>query len=229
MTFACTTAAIAAELPEICRAVTVRTARCRLVDGSRRTSRRRPARRPSRSSAPQRCSLPRRLRGRARALRAAPRAPRGQRLPARSGCRYACCASYVPQSSRRTPQISPTVHRARRASRMGGRRFASVSAATRTSASDRAAASPSRSARTRAVRSHWRCSIAGSTCRSSTSPRCSSTNAFTPTTTRSPDSTSVWSGTPRSSISAWTKPCSIAATAPPSSSMRVDQLARALG
>ena len=90
-----------------------------------------------------------------------PRARRGPRLRARSGCRYACWASYVPQSSRRTPQISPTVHRARSASRMGGRRFASVSAASRTSASDRAAASPSRSARTRAVRSRWRRSIAG--------------------------------------------------------------------
>ncbi len=65
-------------------------------------------------------------------------------------------------------------------------------AAARTSASARATASASRSARTRAVRSRCRRSISGSTWRSSTRSAPSSANAFTPTTTRSPDSTSLW-------------------------------------
>ena len=38
----------------------------------------------------------------------------------------------MPQSSRRAPQISPTVHRARRASRSGTIRFVSPAAASRT-------------------------------------------------------------------------------------------------
>ena len=50
----------------------------------------------------------------------------------------------------------------------------------------------SRSARTRAVRSRWRRSLSGSTCRSSTRSSSSSVKRFTPTTTRSPDSTSDW-------------------------------------
>ena len=49
--------------------------------------------------------------------------------------------SYVPQTSRSAPQISPTVQRAASASRRAGSRFSSVSATRRTSAS---AASPSR-------------------------------------------------------------------------------------
>src|SRR6185437_6049751 len=44
-------------------------------------------------------------------------------------------ASYMPHSARSVSQISPIVHRARKASRIGGRRFESPSAASRTAAS----------------------------------------------------------------------------------------------
>ena len=48
---------------------------------------------------------------------------------------HARCASYVPNTSRSSLQISPTVQRARSASRIGGSRFSSVPATRRTSAS----------------------------------------------------------------------------------------------
>ena len=154
---------------------------------------------------------------------------RRRRQRSRSGSVYACWASYVPQSSRRTPQISPTVQRARtpRASAAGGWR--PDSATSRTSASADAARSASRSARTPSGAFALAPLDPGSTWRSSTGSAPSSVKRFTPTTTRSPDSTSLWYRKADASISAWTKPCSIAATAPPRSSIRaISSRARAL-
>src|SRR3954467_3879549 len=72
------------------------------------------------------------------------------------------CPSYMPNSSRRTFEISPMVTRARRASRIGTMRLPSPSAVSRTDSTARAASSAFRSARTCAVRSSCLCSAAGS-------------------------------------------------------------------
>src|SRR5207249_1474862 len=71
-------------------------------------------------------------------------------------------ASYVPKTSRSPLQISPIVHPARNASRIGGSRFSVPSEARRTSARARAASSAFLSDRTVAVRSSWRRSESGS-------------------------------------------------------------------
>ena len=102
------------------------------------------------------------------------------------------CVSYIPHSSRSVSQISPTVQRARSASRIGGSRFASPRAASRTAALAAAASSAFRSARTAAVRSSWRRSAAGSMRNSSIRSASSSWKRLTPTMTRSPDSTCCW-------------------------------------
>src|SRR5262245_19290192 len=130
------------------------------------------------------------------------------------------CASYMPNSSRSALQISPTVQRARKASRMGTSRLASLRATSRTAASAASVSSAFRSARTRAVRSSWRRSAAGSSRCSSIGSSSPSAKRLTPTITRSPASTSRCQRKAASSISSCTKPCSIAATAPPSSSTR---------
>src|SRR5919201_6303742 len=103
----------------------------------------------------------------------------------------------MPNSSRSALQISPTVQRARNASCIGGKRFASPRAA-------------SGSRRWSSI-----CSDSGST------------YLLTPTITLSPASTWWVYANAACSISCWTKPCSIAATAPPSSSTRsISSLAR---
>src|SRR5262249_679983 len=130
------------------------------------------------------------------------------------------CESYMPNSSRSALQISPTVQRARSASRIGTSRFPSPRAVSRTVASAASAASAFRSARTRAVRSSWRCSAAGSSRCSSIGSSSPSVKRFTPTITRSPLSTSCCQRKAACSISSCTKPRSIAATAPPSPSTR---------
>src|SRR5215211_3309632 len=66
-----------------------------------------------------------------------------------------CCASYVPNTSRSSLQISPIVTRAPSAPRIGGSRFPSPSATRRTAASACSASPAFRSARTFAVRSSW--------------------------------------------------------------------------
>ena len=77
------------------------------------------------------------------------------------GCQRA--RSYSPHSSRSTPQISPIVQRARSASRIGSSMFSRRRARPRAPRRSAAAASAAlRSARTRAVRSSWRRSAAGS-------------------------------------------------------------------
>ncbi len=68
----------------------------------------------------------------------------------------------MPHSSRSTPQISPIVHRARSASRIGTSRLPSPTAPRLTSSRASAAVSWLRSARRRAVRSSCRRSISGS-------------------------------------------------------------------
>src|SRR5687767_14188719 len=99
------------------------------------------------------------------------------------------CASYVPNWSRRALQISPTVQCAARASRIGWSRFPSPAATFRTRSRAASATAASRSARTRWVRSTCRFSDSGSRRWSSISSSSCSANRFTPTTTRSPDST----------------------------------------
>src|SRR5829696_2441827 len=62
-----------------------------------------------------------------------------------------CCESYVPNSSLSALQISPTVARARSASRIGTSRFPSPRAVSRTAATACSVSSAFRFARTRAV------------------------------------------------------------------------------
>src|SRR2546430_1551649 len=126
----------------------------------------------------------------------------------------------MPNSLRSTLQISPTVQRARSASRIGGRRFAAARAVSRTCSSAASASSAFRSARTRAVRSSCRRSASGSRRCNSISSESASAYLLTPTITFSPASTCCVYANAACSISLWTKPCSTAATAPPSSSTR---------
>ena len=124
----------------------------------------------------------------------------------------------TPKLTKRAADLSDRAARAERLA-MGGRRFASVSATRRTSARACSARAESR------VCADARCALALSALdlgidveQLDSRSDSSSVNRFTPTMTRSPDSTSVWWRNADASISACTNPCSIAATAPPRSS-----------
>ena len=141
---------------------------------------------------------------------------RGHRLARRAGRRR------CPRARRSAPQISPTVQRARSASRIGDEQV--PVAARRRAAPRRAPPRPpaaSRSARTRAVRSSWRRSASGSRRCSSTCSSSASAKRLTPTIDALARlDVARASGRPPPRSRSWTKPASIAATAPPSSSTR---------
>ena len=130
--------------------------------------------------------------------------------------------SYSPHSSRRTPQISPTVHRARK--RLAHRQRAGspsprAASRTRLERSRRRrgvplGAHPRAFARPGGARRPDRSGAARS------APRSGTAYTLTPTIARSPDSTCCCQRNAAASISPCTNPCSIAATAPPSSSTR---------
>ena len=124
-------------------------------------------------------------------------------------------------------RLADLADRAARPQRLAHRRRAgspSPRAASRTSASAAAASSAFRSARTRAVRSSWRCSAGGVDPLQLDPLLASSAYLLTPTITRSPDSTSCWYANAASSISPCTQPRSTAATAPPELVDPLDQL-----
>src|SRR6185295_11595482 len=83
--------------------------------------------------------------------------------------------SYSPHSSRSTPQTSPIVAFARRASRIGGSRLSAQRAAARTASSRLVTSAWSRPARSAASRATWPRSVAGSTRRISGATSSSST------------------------------------------------------
>src|SRR5262249_4954915 len=129
--------------------------------------------------------------------------------------------------SRQTPHvclsashISPIVTNARAASWIAGIRFALPAASARSRASAASAATASRRARTAATRADCSRSSVGSVWWSAGAAASSSTNRLTPTTTRSPRSTSPWYRNAASAISRWKKFSSIAAPTPPTGSPR---------